>query len=613
MAQTRIPGEQLRFVSSKTGTQVLDDYLEACEFGNRPLSDILAGLVDANGDPLLNAINSWESDWVAATAYQKGDVFRDGDALSATYLNVYVVKLGHTSDTIANDEAANKIELLIDAVTIKTYRDDALTAKANAETAETNAETAETNAETAETNATTQAGVATTQAGLASASAAAASASAIAAAASEAAAAAVVNGVMWRDVVYKTFADSPLTLDSTYGGKLVAIDTTGGAVTVNLPSIAALTLPWSVAVQLQAGSNAITIARNGTDTIMGAASTTLASDDEGCILVADNSASPDDWTRVGFGAAVANGSITLAKLADLATQRLIGRNTGSTGVPEAVTTTQVLDWLHSTRGGILTRGASAWAGLAIGTNGKALCSDGTDAAWAYVAGTNIRLGSDAQGDILYFNGTDYVRLPAGTSGQYLKTLGAGGNPLWATVSAGAWAFVSSSACSGTSVDFTSLATDGDYLFEVDGLYASADITTFDVRIQQAGSFQTTNYESAGWTGGRLDMAGGAVSVETGVDTGVSNRWRTGVTCNTSSTDGGITGQLMLHNPGSTTMRPRIDGQLSWVNGNNGSRYSGLYYGQRTTTGAVTGIRFGLGTFGSTMGGGTIRCYRRVHS
>lgn len=53
-----------------------------------------------------------------------------------------------------------------------------------------------------------------------------------------------------------------------------------------------------------------------------------------------------------------------------------------------------------------------------------------------VTGAKIAMGSDAQGDILYYNGTDYVRLGAGTSGQFLKTQGAGANPTWATVSQG---------------------------------------------------------------------------------------------------------------------------------------------------------------------------------
>ncbi|MBI2101667.1 hypothetical protein HYT53_03565 [Candidatus Woesearchaeota archaeon] len=39
----------------------------------------------------------------------------------------------------------------------------------------------------------------------------------------------------------------------------------------------------------------------------------------------------------------------------------------------------------------------------------------------------------AQGDILYYNGTSWVVLTAGTSGQFLKTQGAGANPVWSTL------------------------------------------------------------------------------------------------------------------------------------------------------------------------------------
>ena len=40
--------------------------------------------------------------------------------------------------------------------------------------------------------------------------------------------------------------------------------------------------------------------------------------------------------------------------------------------------------------------------------------------------------SYAQGDILYYNGTVLTRLAAGTSGQLLKTSGAGADPEWSS-------------------------------------------------------------------------------------------------------------------------------------------------------------------------------------
>lgn len=47
-----------------------------------------------------------------------------------------------------------------------------------------------------------------------------------------------------------------------------------------------------------------------------------------------------------------------------------------------------------------------------------------------VDGTDIALGSDAQGDIMYYDGTNWVRLAAGTDGNFLETNGAGQNPSW---------------------------------------------------------------------------------------------------------------------------------------------------------------------------------------
>lgn len=45
-------------------------------------------------------------------------------------------------------------------------------------------------------------------------------------------------------------------------------------------------------------------------------------------------------------------------------------------------------------------------------------------------------GTAAQGDVLYYNGTAWTRLAAGTSGQFLKTNGAGANPAWASETVG---------------------------------------------------------------------------------------------------------------------------------------------------------------------------------
>ena len=56
-------------------------------------------------------------------------------------------------------------------------------------------------------------------------------------------------------------------------------------------------------------------------------------------------------------------------------------------------------------------------------------TDGTDADLINISGT-------VQGDIYYNNGSAIARLSAGTSGQFLKTLGTGANPAWADAGGG---------------------------------------------------------------------------------------------------------------------------------------------------------------------------------
>jgi hypothetical protein len=58
--------------------------------------------------------------------------------------------------------------------------------------------------------------------------------------------------------------------------------------------------------------------------------------------------------------------------------------------------------------------------------------------WGYPGGLTI--ASQAQGDVLYFNGTSWVRLAPGTANYFLQTKGAAANPVWALPSAGAVAF-----------------------------------------------------------------------------------------------------------------------------------------------------------------------------
>lgn len=86
---------------------------------------------------------------------------------------------------------------------------------------------------------------------------------------------------------------------------------------------------------------------------------------------------------------ITDGAVSNAKLADMPSSRLKGRASVGSGVPENLTLTQVLDMV----------------------------------------------GSATRGDVFYRGASDWVRLPAGTSGHFLKTLGSGADPAWAALPA----------------------------------------------------------------------------------------------------------------------------------------------------------------------------------
>lgn len=164
------------------------------------------------------------------------------------------------------------------------------------------------------TNAQANATAAAASASAAATSASSASSSATSAASSAANAAAQLASAFFRDIVYLTFADSPFTVTSSHNGKLLMFDSSGGAISVTLPQISLVTLPFNVAALIKTGGNNVTFNRSGTDTIMGATSKVLATANTGAQFVADIDASPDDWGSLDFGS-VGDGTVTKPKLA----------------------------------------------------------------------------------------------------------------------------------------------------------------------------------------------------------------------------------------------------------------------------------------------------------
>lgn len=139
---------------------------------------------------------------------------------------------------------------------------------------------------------------------------------------------------------------------------------------------------------------------------------------------------------------IANSTVTLAQMANLTANRVIGNNTGSPATPTALSPSSVLDIIGATQGQILYRDASAWLPLA-----------------------------------------------PGSSGNLLKSNGAGANPSWAGTT-GTWTLLSTIATtSGTSVTATSLAAYDTYYVTINNVVtASNDTLRFYVSINNGGLY-----------------------------------------------------------------------------------------------------------------------------
>ena len=128
-----------------------------------------------------------------------------------------------------------------------------------------------------------------------------------------------------------------------------------------------------------------------------------------------------DGTDISWGAVSGSGTVTS-----------VASGTGLTGGPITGSGTLNVD-VGTTASKIVQLDGNAKLPAVDGSN---LTNVSTTVADNSVTGAKLALGSDAQGDVMYYNGTDWARLAAGTSGHFLKTQGGSANPVWASASAG---------------------------------------------------------------------------------------------------------------------------------------------------------------------------------
>lgn len=157
------------------------------------------------------------------------------------------------------------------------------------------------------------------------------------------------------------------------------------------------------------------------------------------------------------------------------------------------------------------------------------CVGTTDIANNAVDGTKIAVGSDAQGDILYYNGTDWARLGAGTSGQFLKTQGAAADPTWtSTVNQDSFPFTQNVNTSSTSPTAATIYPAGYAEFYkkgqtvLDAWVCMAAGSTTDTNSRLKVNFGGTDSSEASGSFG----SGQWTQIVNGMDiTGISDGWR----------------------------------------------------------------------------------------
>ena len=295
--------------------------------------------------------------------------------------------------TDANTQA-DYLDALADQVTADAAAADADAAAALA--SQIAAAASESAAALSETNAAASEAAAAASEAAAALSETNAAASEIAAAASAAEAEAIVAGVGFKDVIFINAAMSPYNITSATNGKLIACDTTGGNIVINLPAISSLALPFTTgAKKTTSDGNTVTINCTGGNTFDDGTTSKSVNVPAGFTLLPDVDPNPDVWAAIGFGGATA-GPIGSSGLT-MSTDKLLGRNSAGSGAIEEIPHATLAEMQAGTQ--VALRGmspanvAQAISALALpsqtGNANKLLSTNGTTASWQTVSVSDL--------------------------------------------------------------------------------------------------------------------------------------------------------------------------------------------------------------------------------
>ena len=127
------------------------------------------------------------------------------------------------------------------------------------------------------------------------------------------------------------------------------------------------------------------------------------------------------------GTELANTSVTTAHIVDanITTAKIASNAVDTTQLAGTSVTTAKIDTAAVTEAKIATNAVTTVKIVDNAITSAKIPVNSID-------GTKIALGSDAHGDLMYYNGTDWIRFAPGSAGQVLLSGGAGASPTWGT-------------------------------------------------------------------------------------------------------------------------------------------------------------------------------------
>lgn len=309
--------------------------------------------------------------------------------------------------------------------------------------------------------------------------------------------------------------------------------------------------------------------------------------------------------QAALNAKVDDGAATASGLT-MATARLLGRTTASTGAIEEISVGAGLSLsggsLSSTGiaspggtpalGDLLYWDGDSWERFARGTDGQVLKSNATTIVWGTDStGSGSLPGSPATGDLVYYNGSSWVSLAIGTANQQLRVNSGATAPEW---------FTSPGSGAPTDATYITQTSNGTLTNE----QALSSLSTGIMRVATSTGVITSLTDSAGIASNISDETGSGALVF-GTNPTISSLAFTSNTITGSSAvtlaAGGSNQNITLTPTGTGRVSTAASAVFNTFNSNartliswqedTGTYYPGIWFGANATTPSFTNYSF----------------------